>query len=878
MVNYGASIQLTDKITPILNSIMNAMNMTISTVYDMQGAISKSPDLSSFDAVKNAIAEAEVAQQALIDEMNKPLPAPKAPEWSSDSFEVFTNTGVNRFVSESQAALNMMNQLAAKQSEIAANAANVDIFPPNAVSDITSIGNRMNAIRDKISRIESNPLNPLDPAAANELENLRQQLSSALDIQEQMNNAVNEMDISRANALYQQLNSIVNQTEQNLRDNVNAQGQFNSKMQEGIKHSSKLRNMVGGMVSAYAIIQGAQKTFNLSDEMTGYEARLSLLVDENSLDMVQNQIFAAAQDSRGVYTDMLGSVSRLGQLAGKAFTDATGNINMNEVIRFQELMNKNFVVGGASATEQASAMYQLTQAMGSGRLQGDEYRSIIENAPLLAQSIEDYMTNVQGAEGTMKEWAAEGLLTADVIKNAVFSSADEIEEKFNQMPMSWAQVGTAFKNDMMFIFDPILDKINELANNEDFQKFMVNLRSGFAVVGAIASGVVNTLANGAMFISRNWSIIAPIIYGVAAAVGFVAIAYGIFNAIQFIHNIQTLLESVQKYKAAKAALAHSAALTIEEKATHQATIAQHQATIAQAGFNTALLASPITWILVIIIAVIAAIFMVIAVIKKVTGTSTSALGMIVGAVYLAGAFIKNIFLGLVDVILGIINYWANKFISFANFIANVFRDPIGSIIHLFGDMADNVLGVIETIASAIDKVFGSSLADTVSGWRGTLNTKIEAAVSTYGNGAYEKVLDNLNLSSATFGWERSDLTDAFGKGAAKGDEWAKKMNSLTDKFNFDPGDTATIAMNTGDTAASADEISDQISASSEDELEYLRMIAERETVNRFTTAEIHLDFTSNATINNDLDLDGLINTFTTELGEVLVTTAEGLET
>lgn len=174
---------------------------------------------------------------------------------------------------------------------------------------------------------------------------------------------------------------------------------------------------------------------------------------------LNKKIYASAMRARAFYTDTAATISKLGLLAGDAF-----NSN-DEMIAFTELMNKNFTIGGASTQEQSSAMYQLTQAMASGRLQGDEYRSIIENAPLLAKAIEDYMRNVQGAEGAMKDWSSEGLLTADVIKAALFSTADEVEERFAKMPMTWGQVWTMASNIAIRALNPLLSAINWVANN-----------------------------------------------------------------------------------------------------------------------------------------------------------------------------------------------------------------------------------------------------------------------------------------------------------------------------------------------------------------------------------------------------------------------------
>lgn len=196
----------------------------------------------------------------------------------------------------------------------------------------------------------------------------------------------------------------------------------------------------------------------LSDELASAEARLNLINDGlQSTAELQGMIYRAAERSRGSYTAMAGTVSKLGILAGDAF-DST-----QEMIAFTELLNKNFIIGGAAVQEQSAAMYQLTQAMASGRLQGDEYRSIIENAPLLAQAIEDYMRNVQNAKGTMKDWASAGLLTSDVIKAAMFSAADEVEERFAAMPTTWAQAWQQAKNLSVEVFQPFLNGVGKAA-------------------------------------------------------------------------------------------------------------------------------------------------------------------------------------------------------------------------------------------------------------------------------------------------------------------------------------------------------------------------------------------------------------------------------
>ena len=301
---------------------------------------------------------------------------------------------------------------------------------------------------------------------------------------------------------------------------------------------------------------------------------------------------------------------------------------------------------------------QLVQALGAGALRGDELNSIFEAAPNLIQTIADYM----GVPlGSIKELASEGVITAEIVKNAMLSASAETNAQFEQMPMTWGQVWTGVLNRLYMASVPILEAISWLA--------------------------------------QNWSILEPIVIGVASA------------------------------------------LLIYLGATKGVELATKAWAATQAFFNSVMALNPVFLIIMGVILLISLIYAVIGVINKVTGKSISATGVIVGALMSAVAFIWNLFVGLVELVSGVVNFFYNKFVAFANFFANVFKDPIGSIIHLFGDMADRVLGVIESVAKAIDAVFGSNLASSVSGWRNSLGGWIEDKAAKYGNGKYEEVME-----------------------------------------------------------------------------------------------------------------------------------------
>ncbi len=319
-----------------------------------------------------------------------------------------------------------------------------------------------------------------------------------------------------------------------------------------------LHGKIGAALTAYAALQAASALVDLSDSQTSVTARLNLISDGNTAGL-QEDIFAAAQDSRGDYMDMQSVVAKLGLMAGDKFDSNT------EMVRFVELLNKNFVVGGASDAEQASASYQLAQAMSAGALQGDEYRSIIENAPLLAQAIEDYMRNVEGATGSMKEWAAEGMLTADVIKNAMFYSADEVEARFEQMPMTISQIGTVAYNSLVQTAQPLLEGIGTAANwaYKNWDKIAIVVKPA---TGAIA--------------------------GYALAVGAAKVVDAGATIVKGIKNTMTILSAKYTKEEAAAVLKSTGADSLSAVAKAKLAIAAGTATVGQKLLNAAMWACP----------------------------------------------------------------------------------------------------------------------------------------------------------------------------------------------------------------------------------------------------------------------------------------------
>lgn len=684
-------------------------------------------------------------------------------------------------------------------------------------------------------------------------------LNSFEALQSASHNAVDTHSIQTAREELARAETSFNQVEQEIREADTAQQQFNNDIRNGQNAASGLHGKIMKIAAAVGAYVGLTKTLAFADELTQTKARLDLMNDglQTSVEL-QNMIYASAQRSRSSYIDTAQAVAKLGILAKGAFS------SNEEMVVFAEQMNKQFKIGGASVQEQSAAMYQLTQAMAAGRLQGDEFRSIMENAPMLAQSIAEYMGK---SVGELREMSSEGLITADVIKNAMFAAAEETNAKFAELPITFGQIWVGIKNKAVKAFDPVLEKISEIANNDDFQQLVDNIVGGIVIVATVAAGLFEILTSIASVISDNWSWLEPIVWGLAAA--FLA-----YNAVAIVTN--TLL-AIQGIRAGIAA----AGQMLQSGATFAATVAQH-------GLNAALYACPLTWIIILIIALIAIFYAVVAAVNHFAGTSVSATGIIMGAFAVAGAFIANLFLGLLQLVFGIVEYWYNLFASFANFFGNLFNDPIGAIINLFADLADNVLGVLEKIASAMDFIFGSNMADTVKGWRGDLQIMAEAAVKEYGNGTYQDrvseldingVLDDLGLSM-----DRFNYSDAWKAGYDLGENLESKfdlgnvLGGASDSLDaYEIGNSLDgIYGGVGDTAANTAAMKDSMEAS-EESLKYLRDQAEQEVINRFTTAEISVNLggvTNN--VNSEMDLDGVVTYLEEKLYETMEIAAEGV--
>jgi tape measure domain-containing protein len=902
------SIELNDQFSGVLNNIISSVNLAVSAMYDLSQSMNADIDTSSIEGARDEINQATAAIEAMnqaasrqtapdiappvVDGGNQepisvpvdpvlpdPLienPEPIRPEiqpnappdpepveipvtWNTDGVDVFTGTGVERFQQEVQSANDMLNTLNTTQARISQTAQGMDILPDAAVQDMNTMQQRLSAIQQRIQQIENNPVNVGADNANAELEQLRMQLNQAIQEQNSLNQAMQNMDVSAANDAYLRLSQTVGNTERYIRDNVDEQGRFNQEISAGTQQANELTNTIKRAVAAYVSIQTVGKALNISDELVQTTSRLNMMNDgvQTTAELV-NMVYAAAQDARGSFSQMADVVARFGNNAKDAFSSS------EEVVAFADLIQKQMTIAGASTQEAANAELQLSQALGSGVLRGDELNSIFEQAPNLIQNIADYL---DVPIGKIREMAADGELSADVVKAAIFSAADDINSKFNEMPMTWGQMWQSMQNTALIAFQPVLQRLNDLANSEAFQTFIQGAIEAMATLANILLNVFDLAVSIGTFIGDNWSIIAPIVYGIVAALtAYIAIS----AIVAAINGVMAIAEGV------KAA------------AQMMATGATFAETAAQQGLNAALMACPLTWIIMLILALIVVIFAVCNAIAKMTGIANSGFGVITGGVNVVIQFFKNLGLTVANIALGI----GNAIVALASNMMTAFHNAICSVQSWFYNLLSTALSVIEGICSALNKL--PFVEFDYSGISSAADDYAAKASEAAGNKEdYQSISDAFNEGFTTFdafqdGW----ASDAFNAGAAWGDGIADKVSnfSLSDVFgqtdipnvgDYTSGFNDAIANSgVGDSIGNIDDNTGKIKDSldvTEEDLKYLRDIAEQEAINRFTTAEINVDMSGmQNTVNSGDDIDGFMTKLTDSVNEAVDNMTEGV--
>lgn len=933
MATIKSSIELYDGFTAPMMDIIQAVNLGLSAMENLQQGMNQSVDTTSIDGARDALNQATEAAQALeaamqgmdIPEQTNPVQVPVQPEipdpivppsdpvtvpvqWQSENFESFLSSGTERFQQEIQSANSMMDSLNQKQAQIAATAASTSVLPSNAVTDINNVGSRLQAVQQRIQQIESNPLNIGTDTANAALEQMRGQLAQALEAQNDLNAALDNMDVSAANQAYMRLSQSVRTTETYIRDNVSAQGTFNNAVTEGIGIADNLQRTISGVIAAYTGIAGIQKAIGFIKNTTSlYDTQLNgevqlLSVLANSLDEETVAKYAVDVDVSADTTDAVNQINSIqdnvtgvevpvsaktdalmdayNQIADKAteiqgkgiygdeamiaagaefatyFTDTNAITKMMDTLSDYAMgMSGGGALDSTALVDYATGLGKImTGAYDAMTKKGFEFsdaqKAIINGTATQAQIVQTLGAEYADASSDMQAAAAISQVVEESWAGLYENMSQTPEGKIIQLTNAWGDLEEELGG---ILYPAVLDFLNLFTENwDEVSEFCTMFANGLAILVELATQLVNGALLVASAFQDNWGWIAPIVWGIVAAFTAYNVVLGIYNGIQAVSN------------------GLKAALMMESGATFMATAAQY-------GFNAALLACPVTWIVAAVLTLIVILYALVGIINQIAGTSISATGLITGAVAVAGAFILNTGIGLYNSFIAVIAAFVNFFIGIIEWVLNAANGGFNS----FGDAVANLIGQIiswflslgQIVTTIIDAIFGT---DWTAGLEGLKNS-----VTQWGKNENAITLDRMDTSTA--GLQRFDYGDAASAGYDFGAGLESKVGNL---FNFSGSipsveDYASLIADNAnlstlpDIANNTGKIKDTLSDTDED-LKYLRDLAEMEVINRYTTAEIKIEQTNHNTVNNGMDLDGVVSALTDGLMEAIEVTAEGV--
>lgn len=696
-----------------------------------------------------------------------------------------------------------------------------------------------------------------------------------------------EAATARTKSIVDKLNSAKAQTEAKVKTVTNRTQEWLTKQKQILSTSkstnsvfTSIGNKLKAIAATYLGIMGIRATANTSDIITSAENRLNNLEGGNSEQTAKtmDKVYAASQRARSGYTDMMANVSKTMTLAGDAFGGSIDN-----AIRFQEIMSKSYTIGGASAAEQASSMYQLVQALGSGILQGDELRSVREGAPIAYKEIEKFAQGVLGADESLKELAADGLITSEMVVAAIMNAEEKIEESFNNTEMTFAQAFTNIKNVAVKAFEPLLQKMNDVLNSSVGQSIIEGIGSALVIVANFVSQMMDIIGGFFTWFSDNWYWIQWIVYGVLATIL-------IYQAIVFAQMIKNAVIAMAVFVANNPWVLWIMGIALLIAA--MTWLYQNAQWIFWGIIGIAALTAILfgNWWLLAIVGVAA-------LIAWLVDDFSGAMEVIGGIVYAVGAFIYNLVVGIldgllqaffslfVDPIAGIIEWFVNAWNGGFDSVGDAFKNFCGQLL-------SGLIGLLKPFAKILDKVFGwntngaiESAQTSMKSW-GANSKATQYSVKAPTTASIAKLL-GFNMP------DRFNLTDSYANGKAAGGKLANNIGNFANNIGnligggsggtglpnpYDPG-LALDPYNAGDLLdgikGDTGSIKDSMELTQED-LEFLRRIADMEWKKEYTTAEIKVDMTNYNQVNGDTDLDGLVTKLTDKLNEELNVVANGV--
>lgn len=677
--------------------------------------------------------------------------------------------------------------------------------------------------------------------------------------------------ITKANKTAINLEKNMNKVNTANKNAANSARSLQSSYKSSNTAASKLLSTVKSLAATYLGVMGAKAVITASDTITSAENRLNNLSGANP-ELTQtsmDKIYAASQRSRSGYGDMLSNVSKSMTLASGSFGD-----NIDNAIRFQEIMSKAYTIGGASAAEQSSSMYQLIQALGSGVLQGDELRSVREGAPIAYKEIEKFAQGVLNTEESLKDLASQGKITSDMVVAAIMNAEGQINESFENTQMTFAQSWEIIKNMALQAFKPVLQMFNDLLNS-GFGTAIINILGyAFVFLANTILWLADILDAFFSWCGDNWYWLQWIVYAVVAAIIVyltVMAAQAVWSGIKMFYAFLTGLSPLYIW-------------------------------ILVIGLIVAALA----WLANTCSDVCDFIYQV----CMILANAIIALLLVVLAVYIATSKVMlsiPLLIGLC--ILGVLAIVLAAFVTYTGEIVGCVYG-IWSVIQA---IATNIGVAWQNMCSGMASWFWNAIADMLDGCTWLLDgiNKIREALGKSPI-TVESLREKANAAAASGGNRYTNLGEAwdagYNKGYVKGDAihekingWSELLNGLGDKFSltdvlktglgdkdsggsylpgiYDPTYGLSDAYNIEDLLDGIDsdvgDIKDSMDLSNDD-MEYLRKIADMEWRNEFTTAEIKIDMTNNNTVSSERDLDGIVEYLSDVLRNEMTNVAYGV--
>lgn len=746
--------------------------------------------------------------------------------------------------------------------------------------------NIINSVNMAVSQMETlnNTMNTDVDASA--YENIRSELHQATTAAQGLREELSQTAVPAA--MTEQTSRVGDAIEQNTRSQQN----FNQSMQGGVSGAKSLVGALAGLSivkSAIGAVKGQMDAaINRMDTMSNYSRTMTAITGSSDVataslaklkDMTKGTAYGldtAASSVQNFVTRGMGTGDAVNQV--KAWSDAVafyGDGTNDSLREVTDALGKMMTKGKVEMDQLDRLTDRGIDAVGIYAKATGQSSSVVQsNLSKGTISAQDFINTVSGAfeNGT----------------NGVLNISGAAKKAGDTWATSIANAKAAVTRGLI----SVIDGVNEGLSNAGFGTILDGIKSLGSTaetvlnnVGNIASGTITLLApvagwiaNCASSVINNWSAISPIVYGVAAALAAYAAIMGVVKAVELVSTGIKMAMCVAEYAKAAATGTVVAATTAE--------------TAAQLGLNTALLSCPLTWIILLIIALIGVLVLVAAKIARTGGVAKSTFGVICGSLKVVVSVVENLIIGVVNTIISLLIELWNLIAKLANFLGNVFRNPVGAVAKLFCDLLDTIMSVAQSVAQTIDALIGTDLSDGISGVRNQFSNYVDGIVGK--QEVYFKPVD-----PSKYMIKRKNYGDAYKSGSSFGDGVTNKVKNMfsgkkaaTDMNKNDyektlrktqgtnlnqatAANTAATAKNTAGTAKNTAKSAQALTATSED-LKYIRDMAAQKYINRFTTAKITVHQTNHNKISKELDLDGVTEHLRKTMEEQMISAAEGV--